>query len=90
MASECKMIRYLRELAERKKDCDVGLAIAAEAALNIVADLRENFMTDRDAAILHLLVDEIRKSGHEALLGLLHSGVPDCDICAALAACATD
>ena len=79
-------IRYLRGMAARDGHCDAGLAAAAEAVLKIVADLRENYMTEQDVSILHMLVDEIRKSGHDVLLDHLRHESPDCDLCAALAA----
>lgn len=79
-------IRYLRELAEREQHRDAGLAFAAEAAMKIVTDLRENYTTEQDVSILHMLVDEIRKCGHDILLEHLEHEAPDCDLCAALAA----
>ncbi|MDX9994424.1 MAG: hypothetical protein RBS28_03800 [Rhodocyclaceae bacterium] len=86
MTAECMTIRYLRELASRERDRDAGLAAAAGAVLQIISDVRENYMSERDVSILHMLVDEIRKSGHDVLLEHLRHEAPDCDLCAALAA----
>jgi hypothetical protein len=86
LAAECMTIRYLRGLAEHERHNDAALAAAAEAVLHIVTDLRENYASDGDVTLLHMLVDEIRKSGHDILLEHLRHEAPDCDLCAALAA----
>jgi hypothetical protein len=86
MTADCMTIVYLRELAQREANGDKGLALAAESALHIVTDIRENYMTDTDVASLHMLVDDIRQSGHEILLDHLWYSAPDCAMCAALAA----
>lgn len=84
MAKECAMITYLRELAQRDGIDNRGTAIAADVALRIIADVRENHLTDMDAESIHMLVDDIYKSGHEILLAELQRDMADCDICAAL------
>lgn len=87
MAAECKTIRYLRGLAERKGGRD-NAAPAAAAALAIIADVRENYLGRHDVSILHMLLDEIRKSGHDALTEYLREGAADCELCAGLVASA--
>lgn len=86
MVAECMTIRYLRELALRERDRDASLAAAADAVLRIITDLRANYISRRDVSYLHMLVDDIRRNGHDILLDHLRHEAPDCDICAALAA----
>lgn len=80
MKSECRTIRYLRQLSST----DSTLSVAAASALNIIADIRDSAMSRADVKYLHLLVDVICRDGHEILLSHLRDGVPDCEICAAL------
>lgn len=81
MSSECTTIQYLQRLSAPA----TPLAEAASASLNIISDVREFKMTALDIACLHDLVDAIISEGHERLLAHLLEGMPDCDICAALA-----
>ncbi len=83
MNKECAAIAYLREIAHLD---GANQGIAADTALRIIADVREHYLSETDIQFLHMLNDEIIKSGHEALLAYLSSGAPDCNICAALMA----
>lgn len=85
MKAECSVIDYMKVVAgEEATGPDRHKDGAFTFALNIVSDIREYGMTATDVEILHSLVDSICSDGHGALLSLIRSNCPDCEICAAL------
>lgn len=84
MSSKCNTIRRLRNLAAAPSGSDPTLAGAAAAALNIINDVFDSAMTNRDISYLHDLVDAIYREGREEILDHLVHDAPDCSICAAL------
>lgn len=81
--AECQTVRYLREVAARQST-DASLARAAQAALDIVADIDVNAISVVDIDCLHALVDAIYQDGKLSLLAHLCGATADCPICAAL------
>ncbi|MCF8199868.1 MAG: hypothetical protein K9J42_13975 [Sulfuritalea sp.] len=86
MKAECSAIEYMKVAAsEEASGPDRDKCGAFTCALNIVSDIREYGMTSTDVEILHSLVDSICTDGHSALLSLIRSNSPVCEICEALA-----
>lgn len=86
MLPECRLVTCLKQLeSDSAEQGAVGLAFVATAALNIIADLNESFISSREIACLADLILEFRREGHDELLEYLMNDMPDCAVCAALA-----
>jgi hypothetical protein len=86
MLPNCKMIRFLKELESASEDSGAaGLAFVASAAVKIIEDINENFMSPVDIDCLADLVIEIRNEGYAGLQVYLEEDAQDCTICSALA-----
>jgi len=79
------LIRFLRELESVSEDSGAtGLAFIASAAMGIIEDINENFMSPVDIDCLADLVIEIRNEGYAGLQVYLEEGAQECKICNAL------
>lgn len=86
MLPHCKLVRLLKDICGSAQEMGaVGLSLVAAAALDIIRDACEEFMTEGDVACLADLVAEIRNEGHTGLTVYLQADAPDCALCAALA-----
>jgi hypothetical protein len=85
MLPDCKLVRFLKALQDSSDEKGaVGLSFVARSALNIVKDIVDESMTEKDIACLADLVSEICNEGYTGLLIYLKEDSPDCPICTAL------
>lgn len=85
MPHHCKLTRFLEELHNGAEERHaVGLSYVAQAALGIIADIREERMTAQDVACLADLVAEIQHEGYAGLAVYLREDAAECEICAAV------
>lgn len=89
MLPNCNLVTLLKTVqAGAHERHFTGLEYVADAALNIIRDAHNNYLTELDSQTIADLMREIERSGccSEPVAVYLQQNAHDCDICHAVAA----